>query len=786
MNARPCKPEFDLEALRDFLLDLGGSEDEPLHFQLIPEGVLRKKAASPLLRVGPLKQLQGALREANDHGYGVFFAVNKCQGEQRKAENVVQVRAVFVDLDGAPLEPVYHGPLEPHYIIETSPGHYHVYWLVTDDFPLDRFKRVQKGLISVFDGDRAVCDLPRVMRLPGSINHKRGGAPVTIVASHNIQRYTLQEIEAAFPGDDERDRDQQDQRKVVSLESYRSPHGCEGTAADFEKILEGCKFIAHAVADAESLPEPLWWSAISIVAHCTDGDHLSHQISRPYPGYSKHETAIKIEQARVQGKPQTCSYIAEITNAEFCDNCSCRGRIKSPISLGYRKCEPSTQPPPEVAALNKKHAMVMIEGKTAVLNEEESWDGRKELTFSPVADFKYRYSNQQVLIPQGDKMRSVKLGDLWLDSPHRRQYDRLVYVPGREVPTNFYNLFRGFAVEPVQGDWSLMQRHIFEVIADGNQEIYNYLLAYIARLYQDPGGDRPGVALVLLGEQGTGKGEFVRNLGAIFGNHFLHITSEHQLSGRFNGHFAQTSLAYFDEAFWAGDKSAEGILKGLITEPTISLEKKGKDAVQIDNHMNLIFSSNNDWVVPAGLEERRFLVLKVSNRYRQDHAYFKALREQMDNGGREAMLYDLLGVDISKVNLRQVPRTQELLSQIVHSLNSTERYWFESLAEGTLQMGKSFISALPTSLDPDPWDGWHATDWVHQAYVSYCQDHGDRYPSNKTSFVKALKRLCPSLRQQRKSSGDNRPMGYVFPRLEICRQEFEAVINITFEWEPEE
>ena len=51
------------------------------------------------------------------------------------------------------------------------------------------------------------------------------------------------------------------------------------------------------------------------------------------------------------------------------------------------------------------------------------------------------------------------------------------------------------------------------------------------------------------------------------------------------------------------------------------------------NHIRLMVASNNDWVIPAGPEERRFCVLDVSDRHTQDHEYFKPLFDQMDNGG---------------------------------------------------------------------------------------------------------------------------------------------------------
>jgi hypothetical protein len=73
---------------------------------------------------------------------GVFFTVNRTVGGRRRAEDVDRVRAVFVDLDGAPLDAVMACDLEPHCVVESSPGRFHAYWLV-EDLPLDRFTPLQ-------------------------------------------------------------------------------------------------------------------------------------------------------------------------------------------------------------------------------------------------------------------------------------------------------------------------------------------------------------------------------------------------------------------------------------------------------------------------------------------------------------------------------------------------------------------------------------------------------------------------------------------------------------------
>lgn len=119
---------------------------------------------------GTWHDFEQKLTDLNAAGYGIFVTINEGDGHGRKAANIVRVRAHFIDLDGAPIQPVLQAA-QPHMVVETSPGRWHVYWL-TNDCPLDQFKPRQRQIAEKFGGDKSVCDLPRVMRLPGFLHQK--------------------------------------------------------------------------------------------------------------------------------------------------------------------------------------------------------------------------------------------------------------------------------------------------------------------------------------------------------------------------------------------------------------------------------------------------------------------------------------------------------------------------------------------------------------------------------------------------------------------------------------
>ena len=147
------------------------ARDESITYQTFDDDSKRKDKRLAKVLHGTLDEHGPTLVRLNGEGAGVFVTINQTDGKARTTANIIRVRALFVDLDDAPIEPVLRHVVPPGIVIESSPDRFHAYWL-TDDCPLDQFKSAQQRLIKQFNGDKSVCDLPRVMRLPGFIHQK--------------------------------------------------------------------------------------------------------------------------------------------------------------------------------------------------------------------------------------------------------------------------------------------------------------------------------------------------------------------------------------------------------------------------------------------------------------------------------------------------------------------------------------------------------------------------------------------------------------------------------------
>lgn len=430
-----------------------------------------------------------------------------------------------------------------------------------------------------------------------------------------------------------------------------------------------------------------------------------------------------------------------------------------------------------VAELNERHAVVREMGKTVVLNEE--WDHvlkRQVLTRSSFASFKNYYSNRHVPIALGrGKFQSAPLGKYWLEHPARRQYRGIGFDPSGKLQ-GCYNLWRGFAVEPKEGDWSLFRDHILDNICSGDVGLFNYVLGWMAHCVQRPGS--PGeVALVLRGRRGVGKSLFGRLFGGLFGQHYVHVSNGRHLSGNFNAHLEDAILVFADEAFWAHDRRGEGTLKMLITEPVLPIEGKGRNVRFARNVVHLLIASNSDWIIPAGLDERRFCVIDVNDTRAQDRAYFAAVVAQMSGGGSEAMLHDLMRHNLSRFDIAEVPQTSALAEQKLLSMKPHEKWWYEKLMDGRL---------LPDH------DGWHQEvmrDDLYDDYISATGRLGLSRRGIATELGIHLSRLLPPGYPRRFQRLANKPgkepsrtWWWGLPPLPECRGHFEKTARWAQLW----
>ena len=717
--------------------------------------------------------------------HNVYFTVNPLLRElDKKAsrEDVRELAWLHVDVDPKDGEDLTleqeralnllqnpPGGVPKPTVIVFSGGGYQGFWRLREPILIggdlekaEEAKRYNLQLERVFGADHC-HNVDRIMRLPGTLNRpsprklKKGRkiALARLVEWHDGREYDISKFAAAAEIQDGAAFSGQlvevsgNVRRLESLDELPEevPSWCRVLIANGHDPDNPGKYKSNS--------EALWAALCSLVRAGVDDDIIFSVITDPEFSISEH--VLK------KGAGSEKYAVRQIERAK------------------------DEAVEPWLRTMNDKHAIIgNVGGKCLVIEEEEDHlRGRTNLSGQSFASIRNRYMNKYVEVSAGKdgKTKHVPLGHWWLASSYRRQYERIVFAPGREVE-GAYNLWRGFSCEAKPGDCRAFMDHLLHVICDSVTLHYNYLTHWMARAVQMP--DAPGfTAVVLRGRPGTGKGYFVKMFGSLFGHHFLQVSDPKHLVGSFNAHLQDCVVLFSDEAFFAGDKKHESVLKMLVTEETITVERKGIDAESTQNCIHLLMASNDDWIVPAGYSDRRFFVLDVADSKMEDRDYFVELDAQMvQRGGREALLHFLLTLDLSQFDVRNMPRTAALTEQKLLSQNAEAEWWYSKLWEG--------------KLDPQ-----HGT-WKKEVVVSDLTydfvRHSGRFNrsqrSSATSVGHFIRKACPEGWPKRVQKNGicivrlldgqeatvERAHAYQFPSLEECRAHWDELFGGPHQW----
>jgi hypothetical protein len=386
-----------------------------------------------------------------------------------------------------------------------------------------------------------------------------------------------------------------------------------------------------------------------------------------------------------------------------------------------------------------------------------------------------RLGAEPKMLMEGEN-RPVSAGQFWRNHQQASRYHEVVFDPDMPPGHNglVWNLWRGFSVEPKAGDWSLFRTFIREVIANGDETLFQWLINWMAWLVQNP-AKLIGTAPVLLGPPGIGKTFFAETYGRLWAPHFLTLTHRSHVTGRFNAPLVGIRVAFIDEGMFGGDREGAGVIKTRMTSEFIMLEPKGVDPIPTVNRLAWMVASNDRDAVAADAGDRRWMVMDVSDSRKEDHEYFAAIAHQMENGGLSAMLHDLEHHDLKRgPNPKKVIKSDSLFEQIIRAAPPLTRYLHSLLEAG----------CLPGS---DPADPAEITIAALKAGLN--ASGLDRHPTSDAVLGKRLPVIFPTVSSRsggkyfdRRTNETVRSRAYRFPALTQARKEFAAFIGMPVQW----
>lgn len=665
--------------------------------------------------VGTLDAMWPKLVAANQDGCGVYVTINALKpGAKRRTRNdIAHVRAHFVEMDGGekatPIDDVMLGALSPAMIVESSPGHFHVYWEVQPDVAadLEHFPARQERLAKMFGAGGESKDVSRVLRLPGFFHQKDPSSPflVHIMSQDNkAPRYGIADFDAVLgteaPEDEIPDvADDDDEAMVQWVRDYftnDAPVAVSNTVnEETGKQGNGTTFDVMAAARDKGISEETCF-ALAL-------EHYNPRCEPPWDYEELRRIVLNVyTYAQNKAGDKRAANDFETTPEEQAE---------------FEAAAKAAKEEPKVKKSNERHKKA--EKQTKGVGAE--WVYVTQLDrFVERDDFENIWKAAQFNSHFGDVPRRkgyATLSKQLLETPGAiRKFKKTCYRPGSDefgVP-NSYNFYRKSDIEPVAGETAVWDDHLSYLFQ--NPRDADHVLNWMAWILQNM-SKKPKHALLIAGfEKGTGKSFLAEVFSRLIGVRNVSPLGPAELNSEFNTFAVKSKLLLIEELNALEKRKAKDTLHNIITQERIPINEKGIAQYNIENCFAVMGMTNTDAAIPIEQGDRRYLVVRTFARPRfhdgsddggqQMKDYYRKLYGLLDSpAALGAIMYSLISRKITNnySAADRAPDTEAKLDMIESAASELE-YWMEENRgspplNGRVLMLQDVIDALPKSLE---------------------------------------------------------------------------------------
>lgn len=642
------------------------------------------KARPAIKRRGTLSQIWSEAGRWNAAGYGVFATVNEMDGTGYTpdgqpikgetgdtGEHVSRIRAHVVDLDnlsamGNLQRAAQHVP-QPWFAVQTSPCKAHVYWPLQGDQrhgDCEQYRMIQRKLRQFYDGDKAVVDATRVLRVPGFLHQK--GEP-HLVTCYALPGYGIPVLHGAL---------------TVSVAHINAPddQGGRHPLGTPDLAAPSAEWVRYALesmpVDGMTHPEFIsftaaWKQAAWNVLDHDEARQLWLQWCEKFGSDSKGiDYNLKHWDSITGTEIGWRSLLRQNPNlnAQF----MFQGVTYNPV---LAKQAAATGPMP--TELRPSAVTVWEDGKhplsdqfgTIITSEEcAAWfsgcafissTGEMFTPFGMLKQtaFNAKYGGKRFVInPTGaptDEAWKAATRSVYWTVP---KIDILRFIPNQrfaeirqdELGRMSLNIYRPAKIETAHGDPSPFLHHLSLVLP--NEADQKILLEYLAHNVKFPGHKIPWAPLIQSAE-GIGKGVFKHVMQHAIGYTYTYFPNAKLLNDsglKFNAWMDQKLFFIADEIRTDEKRDMVEVLKPIISETQLEIQGKGTNQVQSDNPGNWLFFSNHKDAIPVNDNSRRFATF-----YSPIQSYAD-LEARLMNDAYFRWLFDWLGVDTHRTGLKIV------------------------------------------------------------------------------------------------------------------------------------
>lgn len=710
-----------------FVQALTGSLDTILNFRAVHD---TDKAVPGYNRTGTLAQMWSELCKLNNEGRGIFIVVNRSDGQGVDNQNITAARAQWIDLDdvsqaAARLQQAEAWAIKPHFKVMSSPGKFHVYWMVEPYVPGDFFGDMQRRLISLFNSDHRIFDLSRIMRMPGFYHLKNPAEPhlVTIAASTGwgAPAYPPTQLQGALAdvmpvqGGGGGDRSNLGDPKLAapSIEWLKAALDRldPNTMHRDEWIRTLAAFKQAGWGFGEAVIRPIWdqwcaqyarndlgenakqwndivstkagWPALlkasNLLAQQMFGNTPGQMPTPPQDGVPMvpGQPAPPLPQGSPINGNQLGSFLTPPEQAIYFKGCFYIEKAGVILT-------------PSGRFMNPGNFNAAFGGKQFVIKD----DGNGATTDEP---WKAATRGQLFQVPKVDHIRflpAMEPGAISVDELGRKGVNTWI-IPNIETRT---------------GDPSPFINHLRKILP--TEHDVQILINFFARIVQTPGKKIPW-APVIQSAEGVGKNVIKFCMSHAMGTVYTYYPKALELAetgGKFNAWMRSKTFILCDEVKTDDKRNLIEALKDMVSEKIIQIQGKGADQDIEDNPANWCFFTNWEDAIPIDRKSRRWAIFYSKLQTEMDilaagmdGKYFNDLYEWIEEqGGKQIVAHFLKNFAIDPmldpaINQR-APKTSSFEAAIVASRTAPEAAIVQAVEQQRPGFRAGWISSAAVQL----------------------------------------------------------------------------------------
>lgn len=324
--------------------------------------------------------------------------------------------------------------------------------------------------------------------------------------------------------------------------------------------------------------------------------------------------------------------------------------------------------------------------------------------------------------PSKDNQNTISYNLFDVLSEHRKlnfhsTLDFIPYLGDYSGDPKVFNIFQGYRFPYVRKQYGEIPSlakpwidHIVKAICNGDEKMAHTVIQWFAHLIQKP--TQKSFSLIVLGKEGSGKSILYDIFRQCIGEDLaMQLSKLSDLTQTHNKIVQGRLLVNCNEATNYPSISDVNIVKQFVTDKEFLVNPKGCPLYYVNNYSRLLITTNCRFPMRITPDDRRYLCIEMSDKFKNNDDYFKPMVNMLDNKQALAELFNYLAnYDISNFKFNKPPMT-EFKREIIGECVDDVYFWIKEIVEDGYSNGVHITT-----------DTKESAQQLYHVYSKWCEE----------------------------------------------------------------